>query len=116
MTARLVLLVDDDEDVRSSTCLLLETLGYHVLEAEGVTTALEILRREPSVALLFTDLRLGGNESGFELAEKAKLVQPELKILFASGSPAPEHSSEHPMIRKPYRLDDLGRMIEQVLA
>ena len=115
MTAIRVLLVDDDEDVRFSTCLLLETLGYDVVQAEDIPTALDLLQEEPSIALLFTDIRLGGDQNGFDLAEQAKAACPDLKVLFASGSPAPQNNLDHQTIRKPYRLDDLGPTLERVL-
>jgi len=116
MTARRVLLVDDDEDVRCSTSLLLESLGYDVVQAEDIPSALTVLQEEPSIVLLFTDLRLGANQSGFDLAEKAKSVRPDLKVLFASGSPATQNTFDHLTIRKPYRLDELGPKLEQVLT
>ncbi len=79
-----VLLVDDDEVVRNTVSLMLEDLGYRVVSAADGAQALELLKREPDVALLFTDVVMPGM-SGRQLAEQALAIRPRLRVLYTSG-------------------------------
>jgi signal transduction histidine kinase len=80
-----VLVVEDDDDVRAHSAEVLEELGYRVLEAPNGPSALEILERQPEVALLFTDVGLPGGMNGRELAEEACRRRPGLRVLFTTG-------------------------------
>ena len=82
---RLVLLVEDDAQVRQISRRQLETLGYAVIEAENSQQALHQLVCEPDIALLFTDVVMPGGMSGRELAHQARTLRPDLPVLFASG-------------------------------
>ena len=79
-----VLLVEDNEDVRAYSAMILRELGYAVLEVEHAEPALAILKMEQRIDLLFTDVVLPG-KSGRELAEAALALRPKLKILFTTG-------------------------------
>ena len=80
-----VLVVEDDEDVRAYTVGILRELGYRVIEAYDGATALKLLQRgDQPISLLLTDVVMP-KMSGSELADAAKLLQPDLKILFISG-------------------------------
>jgi signal transduction histidine kinase len=80
-----ILLVEDDEAVRKTGARILEARGYHVIEAADSAGALKVLEefQEP-IHLLLTDVVLPGI-GGRELSEKALLVRPEIRVLFASG-------------------------------
>jgi CheY-like chemotaxis protein len=80
-----VLVVEDDEDVRNYTVSSLRELGYVVFEAIDGTSALEIVNREPSIHLLFTDLGLPGAFDGRGLAERVRSIRPSLKILMTTA-------------------------------
>jgi len=81
----LVLVVEDDADVRAYTIESLQELGYRVLEAEDGPSALrEIRQHDGPIDLLFTDVVMPGM-SGRELAEEARLIQPSLRVLYTSG-------------------------------
>ena len=80
-----MLVVEDDDDVRAHSAELLEELGYRVLEAPNGPSALEILDRQPEVALLFTDVGLPGGMNGRQLAEEACRRRPGLRVLFTTG-------------------------------
>lgn len=82
---RLVLLVEDDAQVRQISRRQLETLGYAVLEAENSQQALRQLDSESNIALLFTDVVMPGGMSGSELALQARTLRPGLPVLFVSG-------------------------------
>lgn len=116
-----VLVVDDDDVVRTMATHVLEDLGYEVIAAAGGTEALEILARDGSIDVLFTDVVMPGMNGG-ELAEQAELLRPELKILFTSGY------FQHALIKKgnisphtnllvkPYCRKDLARKMSVLLA
>ena len=81
-----VLVAEDHESVRSMAVMILEHLGYRVLQAGSGTEALKIWEDQPEgVDLLFTDLQMPGM-TGLELAAALEAKKPGLKILFTSGS------------------------------
>jgi PAS domain S-box-containing protein len=116
-----VLLVDDDDQVRTTATCLLEDLNYDVIAVASGAEALDILKRNESIDVLFTDVIMPGMKGG-ELAEQARLLRPDLKILFTSGY------FEHALIQKgnitpdtnllvkPYRPRDLARKMKIILA
>jgi PAS domain S-box-containing protein len=114
-----VLVVEDDPDVRSFAVELLKSMDYRVLEAADGHAALRILRDEPSVDLLFTDVVMPG-PNGIEVAEKAKAMRPELKVLFTSGYTASalpfEGSFAGRLIPKPYKPIDLAREVRRLFG
>jgi two-component system cell cycle sensor histidine kinase/response regulator CckA len=82
---RTVMVVEDEREVRIFACLLLQTAGFKVLEAESGIQALKLAQthRGP-IDLLFTDVVLG-DISGSKMAEKFKLLFPATPVLFTSG-------------------------------
>ena len=115
-----VLLVEDDELVRSAAVGHLARLGYDVIAASNGAQALEVLRTTRSVDLLFTDVVMPGM-SGRHLADEAKRLRPGLKVLFTSGYP--EDAIVHQgrldpgvqLLSKPYRRAALARSIRAAL-
>jgi two-component system cell cycle sensor histidine kinase/response regulator CckA len=80
-----VLLVEDDEQVRAFTRMLLTTNGYAVLEASNGLEGLEIAQQNSSdIDLLLSDMLLP-ELSGYDLAEKVLELKPQIKILFMTG-------------------------------
>jgi PAS domain S-box-containing protein len=118
----LILVVEDDPDVRSVAVLQLDSLGYRVLEAENGETALELLGQNPSIDLLFTDVVLRGGMSGIDLAQEARKIRPSLKVLFVSGYAEGAMADDSrvgradPTLSKPYRMRDLDRKVQEVLS
>ncbi|QXW19603.1 response regulator [Comamonas aquatica] len=82
---RMILLVEDDSQVRKVSKRQLELLGYCVTEASNGQEALEFLKRFPEIDLLLTDVIMPGGMSGRELAQKSRILRPGLPIIFASG-------------------------------
>jgi PAS domain S-box-containing protein len=83
--AEIVLVVEDDPDVRTYTCDTLRELGYIVLEAENGRRGLALLKANPQASLLFTDVGLPGGMNGRQLADEARRRRPDLKVLFTTG-------------------------------
>ena len=75
-----VLVVEDEEQVRVLAESYLEEHGHQVLSAGTAAGALAILHRSPAVDLLFTDLDLKGDvHAGIELAKAAVKLHPQLR-------------------------------------
>ena len=81
--------------------------------------ALQILVAKVKFDLLFTDIVMSGVIDGFELADRAKRLQPDLKVLYATGfAPVSRRSVDKlrgKPIHKPYRPDELASEVRQVL-
>ena len=80
-----ILVVEDDLDVRTHAKDILRELGYRTLEAGTGRTALQVLRSHPGVHLLFTDVGLPGGMNGRQLAEEARRLRSDIKILMTTG-------------------------------
>ena len=113
----IILVVEDDDIVRTLIVDVLEELEYEVLEADGCEQALEFLNDEDQyIDLMMTDVGLPVMD-GRELATQARMVRPELPVLFASGYaenievPAGMH-----VIGKPFSIDQLRDKVKGILA
>ena len=84
-SAETILVVEDDDDVRTYSVEVLRELGYRVIEAHDGPSALRLLERQGPVALLFTDVVLPGGMTGAQVAAQARVLRPDLKILFTTG-------------------------------
>ncbi|MCX7562045.1 response regulator [Xanthomonadaceae bacterium XH05] len=115
-----VLLVEDDELVRSFASGQMLALGYRVLQADSGEAALAVLRGDQPVDLLFTDVVMPGM-SGSQLVEQARQLRPGLRVLYTSGytRDAIVHGGRlGPGVRllsKPYRRADLARQVREAL-
>jgi PAS domain S-box-containing protein len=117
-----ILLVDDEDMVRSVGCDLLEGLGYTVYPAENGEHALEVFAAHRSnISLVILDMimpKMGGSAAFQRLREQA----PELKILFCSGFSREGTGNElmelgaSGFIQKPYSRSELSRAVAEVLA
>jgi PAS domain S-box-containing protein len=81
----IILVVEDDDDVRAYSSETLRELGYTVLEAANARGALVALDSRPDIDVLFTDVGLPGGLNGRELAEQARERRANLKVLFTTG-------------------------------
>jgi signal transduction histidine kinase len=81
----LILVVEDEAAVREHSFDLLRELGYRVLSAGNGQAALRMLEREPAIRLLFTDVGLPGGMNGRQLADAARVVRPDLRVLYTTG-------------------------------
>lgn len=112
----LILAVEDNPRVREITVIRLESLGYRVLQAGNAQDALELLRQHDDIALLFTDVVMPG-ESGIELADSAKALRPDLKVLFTTGysEEMTGLKDEGNWLPKPYKQNDLEIKLREVV-
>jgi PAS domain S-box-containing protein len=84
-SGEVILVVEDDPDVRGYSVESLTELGYRVLEAANGAQGLQLLAAHPEIKMLFTDVGLPGGMNGRQLADAARAQRPGLKVLFASG-------------------------------
>jgi CheY-like chemotaxis protein len=117
-----VLLVEDDKDVRALGIGLLRDLGYKVLEAPDGAQALTILRDpKKRIDLLFSDIAMPGGYNGYELAAETATIRPQLPVLLTSAyaefalAKKGKLGVSAPVLKKPYRDGDLARAIAGVL-
>lgn len=82
--AKTILLVEDDDVVRTLTVEVLQEFGYRVHALRDAASALELLRSDQPFDLLMSDIGLPGMD-GRELVEAARQLRPTLPVLFASG-------------------------------
>jgi CheY-like chemotaxis protein len=108
---RVVLVVDDDPDVRETIAHVLESRGYTVIDAATGREALDILDRDETISILFTDVIMPGI-SGITLAKKALEKRPDLKIVLASAY-MKEPSAGMPVLQKPFHAEDLMQALER---
>jgi PAS domain S-box-containing protein len=80
-----ILVLEDDDDVRTYSVEILRELGYRVIEAHDGPSALRLLERQTRVDLLFSDVVLPGGMTGAQVAEQARRLRPGLKVLFTTG-------------------------------
>ena len=114
-----VLAVEDNAGLRLVVARQLGDLGYRVVEADDANGALAILETQ-AVAVLLSDVVLPGGMSGYELARIALERWPAIKVVLTSGFPENTIPSEAKppsvkLLNKPYRREDLGRLIRKVL-
>ena len=116
---KLILVVDDDADVREVAAETLSDAGYQVLEAATAHDAFKLLQERPDIDLVFTDIMMPGID-GFKLAGMVRMSNKRTRVLFATGymdlaqlNPAFVHGH---LLNKPYRPSELVAAVEKVLA
>jgi CheY-like chemotaxis protein len=121
--AQTVLVVDDDREVREIAIAVLEGAGYRVLEAASGDEAHRFLLSHPDLRIdvLFTDVVMPGQLDGIDLANAARALRPELRVLFATGfanlvRDNRDTEMRGPLLHKPYHAYQLCRAVLALLA
>jgi signal transduction histidine kinase len=117
-----VLVVEDELQLKELTCRILGDQGYQVLGTTDARQALEICgtHRGP-IHLLVTDMVMP-RMSGAELAESARAMRAEMKVLYMSGytdSSTVHNVSQRdpvPFLQKPFTPLELGRRVREALG
>lgn len=111
----LVLLVEDEPNVRRVVRQQLIDLGYPVIEAENGAQALEMIEHIPDIAIIVSDIIMPGGINGRQLADWVRRHRPQLSILLMTGY-ADEDSegvSDLPLLAKPFVRQDLARALQR---
>jgi len=82
-----ILVIEDDEDVRALVVKQIEDLGFRTIEAGDARTAHRILSDGTAIDLVLSDVVLPGGTSGPEFANTARTLWPDLDFIFMSGYP-----------------------------
>jgi signal transduction histidine kinase len=116
-----ILVVEDEEDVRNTTCGILSALGYKVLEAPDAAKAVEIVKGGQHIDLVFTDVIMPGPVSSLQLGEVVRERLPQAQILYTSGYAEGVLAHEGKLeasvnlLQKPYHPDALSARIRHLL-
>jgi len=117
-----ILVVDDEATIRHLIDEVLDDLGYTVIGAADGAAGLKVLQSGARIELLITDVGLPNGMNGRQVADAARALRPELKILFITGyaenavignghlEPGME------LLTKPFTLDDLTHKVTDMLG
>lgn len=116
-----ILVVEDEQDVRSSTVELLSALGYQVFEAEDAASAVELIDSGTKIDLVFSDVMMPGPMTSLDLSKAVRDKLPAAQLLFTSGYA--EGVLAHDgrldpgvnLLQKPYNADVLSARIRHLL-
>jgi DNA-binding NtrC family response regulator len=114
-----ILVIDDEQLVRSLMVELLERAGYEVLESESATRSLELLD-DPRVSLVLSDVLMPGL-TGLELLQEVQRRRPGLPVLLVTGAGTQDNLAEARgsgaagVLLKPFSASDLVDRVEKAI-
>ena len=112
-----ILVVEDQLALLAVTGAFLAENGYAVSRAPTVASALKVLETRP-IDILLTDIVMPGEINGFELARRARLINPRLKVIYCTGEsdldPEQIGHTFGPLLNKPYANSRLMALLEHV--
>lgn len=117
-----VLVVEDDPNVRRLCLRTLSSAGYTTLSAENGAEALRVIDAAERVDLVLTDVVMPNAMSGTELAREIAVRWPALKVIYMSGYAADflEREAEaglaHQLLQKPFTVSELTSAVRAGLA
>lgn len=118
---RTVLVVDDDLDILEVAAGYLTEMGFTAIQAKDGATGLMAITEHGEIDLVVTDVVMPGGMNGAELAQRARLLRPSIKVIYSSGFPAEVLAKktsplvEGPLLRKPFQRTDFAQMIHRVM-
>jgi PAS domain S-box-containing protein len=121
-TGLTILVVDDEPMVRMLVADVPEDLGYAAMEAGDGASGLEILGSTARIDLLISDIGLPGEMNGRQIADAARRLRPELKVLPITGYAKHAFEGEGQLepgmrvITKPFALDALAHSVQEMIA
>jgi DNA-binding NtrC family response regulator len=113
----LVLVVEDEPAVRAVAVETLEIDGFKVIEAPSADYAVTILQARDDIHVVFTDVTMPGHLNGFDLAQIAKALHPNILLIVTSGALPSGFSGLAPearFLQKPYRMTGVIRLIHEL--
>jgi two-component system, cell cycle sensor histidine kinase and response regulator CckA len=119
---QLVLVVEDNPNVRAIMVRHISSLGYRYLEAGDTDSAAQLLEQQgQDIRLVLTDFHLPGAQSGLDLVKQIVRDRPEMPVVLATGSSLDgEHHmldslSQLRLLRKPFRRHELADLIAELM-
>ncbi|WP_435951758.1 ATP-binding protein [Dryocola sp. BD626] len=113
---RLVLVLEDEHDVRQTLCEQLHQLGYLTLETGDSQQALHMLADVPDISIVISDLMLPGSMSGADVLHHARVHYPHLTLLLISGQDLRRSGQPRPdveLLRKPFNQVQLAQALRR---
>ncbi|ATF17281.1 transporter substrate-binding domain-containing protein [Phaeobacter gallaeciensis] len=118
-TGEIILLAEDEPDLRLMTRDMLVALGYCVLPVGSAQQALELMQDGSQFDLLLTDVVMPGTMGGFELANRIRQVHPTMPVIYTSGftgyTPDEMGPVTAPLLQKPVHPRDLAAALAAAL-
>ncbi len=117
-----VLVIEDDGEVRALTVAMLRKLGYRAIEACDATEARAVLAREQAVDLVLSDVVLPGGTSGPAFAEGLRRSHPDIGVIFMSGYPAEAAAGlgisgpDRGLLNKPFQMQQLATALRDAVV
>ncbi len=110
----LVLLVEDDSNVRQVVRQQLIDLGHPVIEAEDADQALTMVAQIPDIAIVVSDVLMPGSRNGRQLAEAIRHEHPRMRIVLMSGYTDEDGApQEPPILAKPFARQELAMALQR---
>ncbi len=121
-----VLIVDDEDDVRNTTCKIMIQAGYKVIDSKSGESAIDLLMelREDYFDLIILDLNIKGGEDGdkiLEIINKNRTTKSRIKAILVSGninSPVVQDYAKYGfagVVKKPFRAYEITKMVSEIL-
>lgn len=116
-----VLIIDDEPTIRMLISEVLGESGYAAIEADNGLKGLRILQSDARIDLLITDVGLPGGLNGRQVADAARAIRPDLKVLFITGFAENALvnngylSPDMAVITKPFVLSTLSQKIRDLI-
>jgi CheY-like chemotaxis protein len=122
----LILVVDDQEQVRVLAESIPRDAGHHTLSAATVDQALALVRADQSIELLFTDINLADDAQaglvhpGLELAQQALRLRPKLRVLYTTSASVTDGMKAlfvegSDVLQKPYDINQLSAKVAEMM-
>ena len=117
-----VLVVDDEADLIEIATAYLTDMGYSVLQARDGQSALRILAQHSNIDLVLTDVIMPGGLNGADVAQRARQLNKEIKVIYCSGFSADflEEKSvpivDAPLLLKPYLRTEFSNVVRRAMA
>jgi CheY-like chemotaxis protein len=111
-----ILVVEDEAMLLDVVAAELADAEFRVLCAASAEEADGMLGAGAGIDLLFTDIRLPGRLDGWDLAERARALNPALPVIYVTGysAEAPRQVSASVLVMKPYRPSAIVRVARQL--
>jgi DNA-binding NtrC family response regulator len=116
-----VLVVEDESLVAMALEDTLTDAGFTVISAGDASSAIQKLENEHShIQAVVTDIRMPGQLSGWDVAYRARDLEPQMPVIYCSGDKAVDWSARgvpgSVMLRKPFSLDQLATMVAKMIG
>lgn len=117
-----ILVAEDDPDVLITTCMMLKSMGWQVVEANDGVAAQKILEQRNDIDILMSDVVMPGGTSGFDLVEALQSQADAPKVLLVSGYPDKVAHADTssglivPLLKKPFSLAQLETALRSIIS